>query len=401
MDQLECLFCSKAFVYDPFSPFCPDCREPLLVASPKTPCAFHPDKSLSLERFREFLPLPEIDPGLSLGEGSTPLLALGRLSKRFELPALYAKNETMNPTQSFKDRGTAVAVQNARRLGFKRIGTVSTGNMAASTAAYGARAGLETFVLLKDGTPEENILMAGVHHPHLLVIEGDYGRLFYESLSLGRKHRIFFMNSIDPFRIEGYKLTGFEIFLQLGGRVPDYLVVPLSSGGHLVGLLKSFLELKELGFADRIPVVVGVQAEGCAPLARAFAAGASRFSVFENPRTIAHAISNPHPPAGALVLKMMKERGGLITAVSDRDMLEAQELLAADGLFCQPDSATTLAALIKLGRTKALDPDGAAVLVITGSGLKNLKVLEASRLPRRRVTLAGLAGALAGRTAEV
>jgi threonine synthase len=400
MGRLECRFCEKDFAYDPFSPFCPDCREPLLVPSPEKPRAFHPDKALSLDRFREFLPLPEIDPALSLGEGSTPLLALDRLSAKLGLPALFAKNETMNPTLSFKDRGTAVAVQNARRMGFKRIGTVSTGNMAASTAAYGARAGLETIVLLKEGTPEENILMAGIHRPRLIVVEGDYGRLFRESLVLGRKHGILFMNSIDPFRIEGYKLTGFEIFLQTGGRIPDYLFLPLSSGGHLVGLLKSFIELKQLGFADRIPVVVGVQAEGCAPLARAFAAGAPRFSPFENPGTIAHAISNPHPPAGNLVLKMMKEQGGLITAVSDREMLKAQGLLASEGLFCQPDSATTLAALVNLTRSKVVPRDAAAVLVVTGSGLKNLKVLEGSPLPRLRVTLAGLEDALEGRTTD-
>jgi threonine synthase len=395
VDRLECRFCNKDYPYDPFSPFCPDCREPLLVPSPVPPRAFHPAESLALTRFREFLPLAAIDPALSLGEGSTPLLPLDRLADRLGLPALFAKNETLNPTQSFKDRGTAVAIQNARRLGFRRIGTVSTGNMAASTAAYGARAGLETVVLLKEGTPEENILMAGIHRPRLLVVEGDYGRLFYESLALGRRHRILFMNSIDPFRIEGYKLTGFEIFLQLGRRVPDLLLAPLSSGGHLIGLLKSFLELKGLGFADRLPVVVGVQAEGCAPLARAFAAGAPRIKIFENPETIAHAISNPNPPAGTLVLKMMKDAGGLIAAVSDAEMLEAQGFLAQEGLFCQPDSATTLAALIKLSRERSFARDATAVLVVTGSGLKNLKALDSLRLPRARLTLSGLAGALA------
>jgi len=392
MDRLECRFCRRDFAYDPFLPFCPDCAEPLLVPSPRPPRAFRLDQSLALERFAEFLPLPALDPALSLGEGSTPLLRLGRLARRLGLRDLYAKNETMNPTQSFKDRGTAVAVQNARRLGFGRIGTVSTGNMAASTAAYGARAGLVTFVLLKEGTPPENIRMAGIHQPRLIVVEGDYGRLFSESLVLGRKRGILFMNSIDPFRIEGYKLTGYEIFLQMGGRVPDYCLVPLSSGGHLLGLLKSFLELRDLGLADRLPVVVGVQADGCAPLARAFASGAPRFDVFENPRTIAHAISNPHPPAGNLVLAMMRAAGGIILSVGDDEMLEAQGQLASEGLFCQPDSATTLAGLLKLQRTAA--PAASVVLVVTGSGLKNLKVLDAVRLPLRRVPLADLESAL-------
>ncbi|MBN2207526.1 MAG: threonine synthase, partial [Candidatus Aminicenantes bacterium] len=335
---------------------------------------------------------PSLDATLSLGEGSTPLLRLDRLARRLGLPALYAKNEAMNPTQSFKDRGTAVAVQNARRLGFTRIGTVSTGNMAASTAAYGARAGLATFVLLKEGTPAENIRMAGIHRPRLVVVEGDYGRLFAESFRLGRRRNILFMNSVDPFRIEGYKLIAFETFLQLGGSVPDLCLVPLSSGGHLLGLLKAFRELRDGGFTDRLPVVVGVQAEGCAPLARAFAAGSARYEVFEHPGTIAHAISNPSPPAGNLVLAMMRESGGLILSVGDEEMLEAQGHLAAEGLFCQPDSATTLAALLKLARRAdpALSGTASAVLVLTGSGLKNLKALDAAALPLRRAALEDL-----------
>jgi threonine synthase len=398
MDRLECRLCRRDFPYDPFSPFCPACSEPLLVPSPRPPRAFRPEKSLALERFADLLPLPAVRPELSLGEGSTPLLRLDRLARRLGWDEIYAKNETTNPTQSFKDRGTAVAVQNARRLGFERIGTVSTGNMAASTAAYGARAGLVTYVLLKEGTPVENVRMAGIHRPRLVVVEGDYGRLFTESLALGRRRGIFFMNSIDPFRIEGYKLTGFEIFLQMGGRLPDACFVPLSSGGHLIGLLKSFLELRDLGFADRIPVVVGVQAEGCAPLARAFAAGAPRYEAFENPRTIAHAISNPHPLAGNLVLAMMRAAGGIILSVSDGEMLEAQGGLASEGIFCQPDSATTLAGLARLARPEGSarpSPErGTAVLVVTGSGLKNMKVLDAVDLPLVRVPLAGLDDAL-------
>lgn len=396
MDILECRLCKREFAYDPYSPLCPDCGGPLLVPSPRPPLAFRLDRTPALERFADFLPLPSIDPALSLGEGSTPLLRLDRLARKLGLPALFAKNEAVNPTQSFKDRGTAVAVQNARRLGFRRIGTVSTGNMAASTSAYGARAGLDVFVLLKEGTPVENIRMAGVHRPRLVVVEGDYGRLFADSFVLGRRREIVFMNSVDPFRIEGYKLTAFEIFLQLGGRVPEYCLVPLSSGGHLVGILKAFLELREARIADRLPTVVGVQADGCSPLARAFAAGASRYEVFDRPHTIAHAISNPQPPAGNLVLKMMRETGGVILSVADAEMLEAQAQLAAEGIFCQPDSATTLAGLLKLARTAALPGDGAAtaVLILTGSGLKNLKALDAVPLPLRRVPLGELERAL-------
>lgn len=167
MDRVACLFCRKDFPHDPFSPFCPDCAEPLfLVPRPQSGGpAIHSERSHPLEIFADFLPLETFDPSLSLGEGQTPLIRLGGLGRRLGLPLVFAKNEAQNPTASFKDRGTAVAVQKAVALGFRKMGTVSTGNMAASTAAYGARAGLETIVLLKEGTPSTSLRAAGISAP--------------------------------------------------------------------------------------------------------------------------------------------------------------------------------------------------------------------------------------------
>jgi len=164
MDRFECLVCGPVTSRDPTSPFCPGCAEPLFLipATRSGGKTIHEDRLLALERFADFLPLDGIDPGLSLGEGTTPLISLERAGADMGLSAVYAKNEAQNPTGSFKDRGTAVAVQKAVSLGFKRIGTVSTGNMAASTAAYGARAGLETFVLLKEGTAVISLKAAGI-----------------------------------------------------------------------------------------------------------------------------------------------------------------------------------------------------------------------------------------------
>ena len=230
MDRFECLICGPVASRDPYSPFCPGCAEPLFLvpAARSGGKIIHEDRPLALERFADFLPLDGIDPGLSLGEGMTPLVRLGRTGAAMGLAAVYAKNEAQNPTGSFKDRGTAVAVQKAVSLGIKRIGTVSTGNMAASTAAYGARAGLETFVLLKEGTAVTSLKAAGIHGPRLIAVEGDYGSLFRASLDVGKRLGISFMNSIDPYRMEGYKLTAFEIYLQTGRRSPRFLFVPLS-----------------------------------------------------------------------------------------------------------------------------------------------------------------------------
>ncbi|HSA97266.1 MAG TPA: threonine synthase [Acidobacteriota bacterium] len=392
MDRFECIVCGPLASRDPYSPFCPGCGEPIFVVPPFSgrPRGFHEDRPLALERFSDFLPLETIDPRLSLGEGSTPLIRLDHIGA--SLPgggAVFAKNEAQNPTGSFKDRGTAVAVQKAVALGAKRIGTVSTGNMAASTAAYGARAGLQTFVLLKEGTSLASLRVAAIHGPELVAIQGDYGRLFERSCEIGKRLDILFMNSIDPYRMEGYKVTAFEIFLQLGGRVPRAVVVPLSSGGHLLGLMRGFSDLESAGVAASFPTIVGVQASGCAPLATAFERGLERYERPAEVRTIAHAIANPTPPAGNAVLRLIRDRKGLIVAVSDEEMLEAQrELAAAEGLFCQPESATTLAALKKLHDSGRSAPgNGADVLVLTGSGLKTPAALESAPLAIHRLAL--------------
>ncbi len=399
MDKFECLACGPLASRDPYSPFCPECGEPLFVAPQSRPAGRRilEDEPLALERFAEFLPLARIDPSLSLGEGTTPLIRLDRVGASLGFGDIYAKNEAQNPTSSFKDRGTAVAVQKAVAFGAKRIGTVSTGNMAASTAAYGARAGLETFVLLKEGTSGASLQTAGIFGPRLVEVEGDYGALFNASLAIGKRLGITFMNSIDPYRLEGYKLTAFEIFLQLGRRAPHTVVVPLSSGGHLLGLMRGFADLQREGLTRTYPRIVGVQAEGCAPLVRAFDKGLQKYERLAGSRTIAHAIANPTPPAGNAVLRMIRERDGLLLAVSDEEMLEAQrELAAREGLFCQPESATTLAALRKLsaaGRIKS--GEGGVVLVLTGSGLKTLHLLVSEPVEVHRLALDGLEAGLA------
>jgi threonine synthase len=391
MDNLECIFCQRKYALNIFNHFCPSCNEPLLYAFPKKKKAFRLKKESSLEKFLDFLPLAEVDLNLSLGEGNTPLLRLDRLMKKFNLSPVFLKNEAVNPTSSFKDRGTAVAVQKAVSLGVERIGTVSTGNMASSTAAYGAKAGLKTFVLLKEDSSIDKVLAAGVYNPSLIKVRGDYGKLFYESFSLGKKHNIYFMNSVDPFRVEGYKITGFEIILQLKSRVPQFIFVPLSSGGHLIGLMRAFLDLKEAGLIQEFPTFVGVQAQGCSPIARAYASGKSKFKRIKEARTIAHSISNPDPPGGNIALKLIRENKGMILDVSDEEILNAQKKLAElEGIFSEPASATTLAGLLKLQRRLKFKTEDRIVLILTGSGLKAIKSLDTSEITAHQTSLQNL-----------
>ena len=391
MDKLVCPFCIKVHPLNLFFPFCPECHEPMLVSAPSRPRAIGGPGGLSLEVYRDFLPLDRVDRRISLGEGNTPLVPLHRLREKFNLPAVFAKNETMNPTQSFKDRGTTVVVQKAAALGIKKIGTVSTGNMASSTAAYAAKAGLQAFILLKDDTTAEKIRSTGIHGAVLIKVRGDYASLFRESYRVGRQHGIYFANSIDPLRIEGYKVTSYEIYRQLGDRAPRRVFCPVSSAGHLIGLMRGFSDLRDAGYLHEAPRFVGVQASGCSPLVRAFTQNRARFRRALRPRTIAHAISNPEPPAGNLALKWIGEAGGSFVSVTDAEILRAQRDLAElEGIFADPASATVAAALVKLSRREGARFRGDSVLIITGSGLKSMETLERQRVAVRRAGVGNL-----------
>ncbi len=385
-----CLFCNRTSSVDPLAPFCPQCREPLLVELPPSPRLIHKGGP-PFKRFRDFLPIQDPDESLSLGEGDSPLLPLIRLQRRFHLPSVWAKDETLNPTGSFKDRGTVTAVHQARNSGARTIGTVSTGNMGASTAAYGARAGMQTFVLAKQDTPQEKLFQAGMHGAHLIRIEGDYGELFRRSYQIGGRSGIYFMNSVDPFRIEGYKIIGLEIYEQFRRRLPHYIFAPVSSGGHLIGLMKAFIELNRAGVIPSLPAFIGVQAEGCSPVAQAFRAGRPRVDRVPCPGTVAQSIGNPSPPGGNLLLRMLRKHRGEVTAVTDEEILSAQRILAREeGLFCLPASATVLAGMLKLQDEGRFRPDDRVVIVITGTGVKNLQVMERQAISLHSATLASL-----------
>jgi threonine synthase len=390
MENLECIFCQKIYPLDLFFPFCPECKEPLLISYPSQKRNFFLRRE-GLERYLDFLPLKEINHNLILGEGNTPLLRLNRIEKKLKLSFVLAKNETTNPTHSFKDRGSAIAIQKSVSLGMDRIGTVSTGNMAVSTAAYGARAGLKTYVLLKEDISQEKLLSTALYDPVLVTVQGDYGHLFRQSYLLGQKFKIYFVNSVDPFRIEGYKVTGLEIYLQMKRQAPQYIFVPMSSGGHLIGLMRAFLDLKQAGFIQESPTFVGIQPKGCSPIAQAYAQRKSKFKRIAKPDTIAQAISNPDPPGGNIVLKMIRENKGIIIDVSDREILAAQKMLAEEeGLFCQPASATTLAALLKLSKNMEFESHDKIVLIITGSGLKAVRALKSLILNIHQASLSSL-----------
>ncbi|MBM4433358.1 MAG: threonine synthase, partial [Chloroflexi bacterium] len=380
--NLICTKCKKTFPTDRFHPRCDICNEPLELEK-VTAGRISKGNILTqtiLERYAAFYPFLRIDKALSLHEGFTPLVASPELSSELGIKNILFKNESQNPAWSFKDRGTVTGIQHAISLGYKRIGTVSTGNMAVSVAAYGAKAGLKTFILVSANLPPEKLNPIAIYDPILIRVDGDYAKLYFDSLEIGKQNDIYFINSDIPFRVEGYKTTAFEICEQMNFEPPDYVVVPTSSGGNIRGILKGFEEFKLCGLIDKVPKMVCAQARGCSPIYNAYINNVEVISRVENPHTIAHAIENPYPPSGNEVLRKIRENGGTVIAVTDEEIIQAQKQMAGIGIFAQPASAVPLASVKRLKEQNVIGENDAVACIVTGAGLKDTTVLEKHNL---------------------
>ena len=376
--KLYCTGCRKEFSINKAVFRCDSCGEPLELEEIKEGKIRegNPLSQTIMERYADFLPFKQVNNDISLEEGFTPLIESRRLGKMIGVKNLYFKNETQNPTWSFKDRGTVLGTLHALKLGYKKIGTVSTGNMATSVAAYGARANLETFIFVSKNMAEEKLKPIGIYNPHLIKVDGDYGKLYFESLRIGKENEIYFINSDAPFRVEGSKTIAFEICEQLNFEMPDYVIIPTSAGGNIRGIEKGFREFKACGLISRVPKIISAQASGCSPIYNAYKDGQDKISRVENPNTIAHAIENPFPPSGNEVLRLIRKNEGIATSVSDEEILMAQAMLAEEGIFGQPAAAVPLASVIRLKRENIIREDQSVVCIVTGSGLKYSAALE-------------------------
>jgi len=378
---------------------CSDCGQPVEVRY--EPGEIHPEIALAGggRRAGILTDFAAVLPGIgtelySLGEGNTPLLEMPHLAERLGIPRLYLKNEGANPTGTFKDRGSAVAMSWAAGHGFSAAGTVSSGNMAGSVAAYGARSGLPCVVFVPAHLKSEKVFTIGVYGPELIRVAGDYGELYRRALKMGRERGIYFAVSDDPWRVEGQKTLAYELVRDLG-RSPDLVFLATSSGGHLVSILKGFAELSEAGLIDRTPTVVGVQSAGCAPIATAFAEGQLQVAKWGTVRTAAHSISNPDPPSGSRALRALAAAGGggAVIEVDDEDMLRAQRLLASgEGIFVQMESAAALAGAMLYARTGRLAPHQLIVIIGTGNGLKDPTAFAGDSFAQRQMELAEVSG---------
>ncbi|MCS7116521.1 MAG: threonine synthase [Nitrososphaerales archaeon] len=379
---MECSLCGKSYNLNDLIYRCEVCDYPLEVrydyeriySSLKKGRLFK-DRQYNIWRYIELL--PPTRKIISMDEGWTPLIKSERLNERLKVKNLFIKDETRNPTYSFKDRGSSVGVSKAIDIGARFVICASTGNMATSLAAYSARAGIGCVILIPSDTPLEKLTHTLVYSPIVISMGVPYSQLYRFAIELSVKYGFYVVQSDSPMRVEGQKTASFEICEQLDWNVPDKILIPTSSGGNISAYWKGLKEFYELGLINELPQLIAIQAEGCSPIVSAFKNGYDKIRPFDKSRTIAHAISNPDPPSGVRVLKLLRESKGFAESVSDDEMLRAQILLAKyTGIFAEPAGAASIAGLIKLIEDDRIEEDEKIVCVVTGSGLKDIKSIS-------------------------
>ncbi|MBF0343206.1 MAG: threonine synthase [Nitrospirae bacterium] len=318
-----------------------------------------------IETYRDYLPVSASTPVVSLNEGNTPLISAMNLCNKIGFEGrVYFKFDGLNPTGSFKDRGMTLAISKALEDGARAVICASTGNTSASAAAYAARAGICCIVLIPEGKIAlGKLVQALIHGAAVLQIKGNFDEALKIVKGVVEKYPITLVNSINPYRIAGQKTAAFEVCDQLGAP-PDYHVLPVGNAGNITAYWKGYKEYKDNAKVDTLPVMVGIQASGAAPIVRG--------SVVKTPETIASAIRIGNPASWKFAEQARDESGGLIDMVTDEEILDAYTLAARmEGVFCEPASAASIAGLIKLNARGYFKKDSTIVCTLTGNGLKD------------------------------
>jgi threonine synthase len=324
-------------------------------------------------RYRELLPQVESRHVVTMSEGNTPLLPLEKSGRALRLSRLLAKHQGMNPTGSFKDTGISVAISLARAEGFSSVCCASTGNTSASVAAYAARAGMKSIVLLPAGQVASGKLAQALEYgAHVLELRTDFDGCLKILYDVVKRFPACLLNSLNPYRLEGQKTVAFEMVEQLDWRVPDHVIVPGGNLANSSALGKGFLELRELGLIGSVPKVSIIQAEGANPLVRTMRENGGRELVRVNAQTRATAIRIGNPASWRKAVAVLKNTGGACEDVSEEEIAAAKAELGAEGAGCEPASAASLAGLKKLVRSGFVKPGETAVLVLTGHMLKDV-----------------------------
>ncbi|MBD0335262.1 MAG: threonine synthase [Cyanobacteria bacterium Co-bin13] len=332
----------------------------------------------SIWRYRHFLPVASEQP-IDVGTGMTPLVQANRLARRLGLKRLFIKNDAVNmPTLSFKDRVVSVALTRARELGFSTVSCASTGNLANSTAAIAAHAGLDCCVFIPADLEAGKVLGTLIYAPTVMAVHGNYDQVNRLCSEVANTHGWGFVNiNLRPYYSEGSKTLGYEVAEQLGWQLPDHIVAPLASGSLFTKIHKGFQEFVKVGLVeDKAVRFSGAQAEGCSPIAQAFREGRDFISPVK-PNTIAKSIAIGNPADGVYALEIARKTNGNIESVTDAEVIAGIKLLAeTEGIFTETAGGTTVAVLQKLVEAGKIDPEETTVVYITGNGLKTQEAVN-------------------------
>lgn len=384
LTHLECGRCQRH--YDPHVPqgVC-ECGSPLLArydlgaaAAALDPAEFT-GRAPSLWRYHELLPVQRPEMVVTLGEGMTPVLQLPRLAAEYGLAGLAMKDEGLLPTGTFKARGAAVGISRARELGIRRIAMPTNGNAGAAWATYAARAGMEALIVMPVDAPEITRTECAIAGARLYLVDGLIGDAGAISATAVASQGYTDTSTLkEPYRLEGKKTMGLELFEQLGWRVPDVILYPTGGGVGLIGIFKALLECQQMGWlGGKMPRLVAVQATGCAPIVKAWEDGADHAEPWPDASTVAFGITVPKPLGDFLILDAVRRTGGCAVAVDDEQTLAAQARVAgSEGTFICPEGAACFAAIEQLRKDNWISSDDQVVVLNTGAGIKYPQTLE-------------------------
>jgi threonine synthase len=370
--SLECSGCGASRAADGLPGVCAACGSPYLVRYPTRPAAAvkvaMATRSWTMWRYREWLPLADGEREVTLGEGGTPLLEAPRLARQHGFERLLVKDESVNPTGSFKARGLAAAVTRARRAGAERFVVPTAGNAGVALAAYAARDGASARVYAPATTPKTILSQIASYGAELILLEGHIGDCGKAARAYAAESGAIDVSTLrEPYRVEGKKTLGLELAEQLGWTAPAAIVYPTGGGTGLIGMWKAFGELRAAGWiSGELPRFYSVQASGCAPVVAAFEGGAERCTPWPDPRTVAAGLRVPAPLGDRLMLTALRESGGGAVAVTDAELeASARDLQRIEA---SPEGGATLAAALALRARGVLDPRETVVLFNTGAG---------------------------------
>ncbi len=381
--KLKCVSCGKYWDEKKTSSHCLKCEGPLDAEYDygyiKSHLNFYALKNapIAATKYLDFYPIANLNKLVSLDEGGTALKKSKKIAKELGLKKLYFKDETSNPTGGFKDRGSMVEVTKAMEMGAKAIVVASTGNMAASIAAYSSRAEIPAYIIVPEGTPLGKLSQTLAYGARVIQVRATYSECAKLAEKIAKKHG-FYLAGDYVFRGEGQKSQGYEIVEQLFWKAPDFVIAPIGCGTNLTAIYKGIREFYELGFIDKMPKIVGVQPKGANVVVESFKKKTRKLKSIEKPKTLSSAVAVSYPLDGLKVLNAIYKTKGMAIEVSDGETLEAEkELAKKESIFVEPSAALALAGLKKLVKSKKIKKDDVVVCIATGNGLKDpLTVLK-------------------------